>query len=138
MKLHSKHVKKWRELNPDKVKAHMAINNAVRNNRIKKLPCMLCGNPEVQAHHTDYTKRLDVQWLCSKCHSEKHNTNKKPQRVKVLIELNGVRRNPKFSYYILYPKVVKLREAGLHYSEIGKILNIATSTAYKIYNNKTY
>lgn len=36
------------------------------------LPCAVCGNPEVQGHHTDYNEPLDVMWLCRKHHRLVH------------------------------------------------------------------
>lgn len=55
---------------PEKYKARMAVGNAVRDGRLKKLPCDVCGDVESQAHHHDYSKPLDVRWLCFKCHRE--------------------------------------------------------------------
>lgn len=40
---------------------------------VKKLPCKVCGDKKTQAHHHDYSKPLDVTWLCSKHHSETHH-----------------------------------------------------------------
>lgn len=35
--------------------------------------CENCGEiREVQAHHNDYDKPLEVQWLCTNCHSMLH------------------------------------------------------------------
>lgn len=30
--------------------------------------CELCGRPDPQAHHSDYSFPLRVRWLCNKCH----------------------------------------------------------------------
>ena len=40
------------------------------------LPCEVCGATKAQAHHCNYSKPLDVRWLCPKHHAEwhKHNT----------------------------------------------------------------
>lgn len=55
---------------PAKTKAHNAVSNAIRDGRLHRQPCQLCGAAKVQAHHPDYSKPLDVEWLCFKCHRE--------------------------------------------------------------------
>lgn len=32
----------------------------------------ICGNDNAEAHHEDYSKQLDVLWLCHKCHMRHH------------------------------------------------------------------
>ena len=65
----------WRAQHPDAYKAHTAVSNAVRDGRLKKQPCAICGTEEhVHAHHKDYAKPLDVKWLCAKCHHRVHAT----------------------------------------------------------------
>lgn len=53
---------------PGKYKARYAVSSAIRDGRLKKLPCIYCGNKKSQAHHTDYRKKLDVKWVCFTCH----------------------------------------------------------------------
>lgn len=65
--------KKWRAENPDGYKAHSAVSNAVRDGRLAKEPCVFCRSKEVHAHHKDYSKPLDVVWLCPKCHHRMHH-----------------------------------------------------------------
>lgn len=58
---------------PEKARARFAVNNALRDGRLERRPCEVCGTTEkVQAHHTDYSRPLDVQWLCFKHHCEVH------------------------------------------------------------------
>lgn len=58
---------------PDRVVARNAVTNAVRDGRLKKLPCAFCGaGGRVEAHHHDYAKPLDVTWLCPPCHRRFH------------------------------------------------------------------
>lgn len=52
--------------------AAVAVNNAVRDGKMFKLPCIVCGEIEVQGHHPDYDKVYDVIWLCTKHHGEVH------------------------------------------------------------------
>ncbi len=61
-----------REKNPEKYKATTAVGNAIRDGRLKKQPCEVCGTGKVQAHHDDYEKPLDVRWLCRKHHLQVH------------------------------------------------------------------
>ena len=57
-----------REKYPEKYKARTAVNNAIRDGRLKKEPCCICGSMFSQAHHEDYSKPLDVKWYCKQCH----------------------------------------------------------------------
>lgn len=61
--------------NPEKYKARTAVGNALRDKRIFKKPCEYCGSEErVQGHHKDYSKPLEVTWVCFQCHRQKeHN-----------------------------------------------------------------
>lgn len=65
-------VRKYRKTNPDKYKAHTATNNAIRDGRLKKAPCVVCGREDVHGHHDNYARPLDVIWLCPPHHFERH------------------------------------------------------------------
>ena len=47
---------------------HLAIDRG----ELIRQPCA-CGNVEVGAHHEDYTKPLDVVWMCQSCHIKHHS-----------------------------------------------------------------
>ena len=54
-------------------KARNILAGAVRRGRIiKPSCCSACGREaekrSLHGHHEDYTKPLDVQWLCAECH----------------------------------------------------------------------
>lgn len=67
----------WRERNPDKYAAHIAVRNAVRDGKLTKMPCQICGSSiRVHAHHDDYSKPLEVRWLCTTHHKEWHANQK--------------------------------------------------------------
>ncbi len=59
---------------PERHLARMKFGNAVRDGRV--IPWPVCAIPECdgkpQAHHPDYSRPLDVVWLCSPHHREVH------------------------------------------------------------------
>lgn len=57
---------------PERVRARTRVYGASRNGTLLQLPCQDCGSPKSHAHHDDYKKPLNVEWLCSKCHGLKH------------------------------------------------------------------
>lgn len=68
---------RMRELYPEKVRARNILNDAVRDGLVlKPSACEECGDEpeprELQGHHEDYAKPLDVRWLCRPCHVEEH------------------------------------------------------------------
>lgn len=62
--------KRLRARSPERYRARDAVGNALRDGRLVKSPCEVCGAVRVQAHHEDYSKPLDVRWLCFKHHRE--------------------------------------------------------------------
>jgi hypothetical protein len=66
------YLKKYRERNPEIYKAHCAVNNAVRDKRLIKESCFICGDINTVGHHVDYSKPLEVIWLCQCCHKKIH------------------------------------------------------------------
>lgn len=65
----------WVQRNPLKKAATTAVGNALRDGRLARQPCEQCGAARAQAHHDDYSKPLDVRWLCTKHHAEWHKNN---------------------------------------------------------------
>lgn len=66
--------------------AQQALRAAVRYGRVVKWPA--CANPgctrtDVQAHHPDYSRPLDVVWLCPYCHKHAHRAHLKPAPKKI-------------------------------------------------------
>ena len=62
--------------NPVKYAAKIACSNAIRDGRLVRQPCEVCADERAQAHHDDYSKPLDVRWLCVSHHAEWHRHNK--------------------------------------------------------------
>jgi ribosomal protein S27AE len=67
-------VRKYRDENPVKYKAHGMVARAVRSGRlVKPDACESCGAVVgLEGHHDDYAMPLDVRWLCSSCHKVWH------------------------------------------------------------------
>lgn len=58
--------------------AHEAVHQAVFHGRLQKpQACSGCGAASERAalhgHHRDYSKPLDVIWLCGRCHRREHS-----------------------------------------------------------------
>lgn len=68
--------KKYVERNPEKIKAKNAINNAIAYGKMDRGACEICGESNADGHHPDYSKPLDVKWLCHQHHMDHHNNEK--------------------------------------------------------------
>jgi hypothetical protein len=78
----------YRGCMPDKTKkerVHDIIEKAIKRGIINNPHvCSKCGDTgvfkdgrsSIQAHHYDYDKPLEVEWLCQKCHHQWHIINK--------------------------------------------------------------
>lgn len=56
-------------------KAHTIVGNYLRDGKIKKSKeCFWCkcSDSKLEGHHHDYSKPLDLTWLCSPCHKKLH------------------------------------------------------------------
>ena len=66
---------RYYEKYPEKRAAKEALRAAVRYGKIEKPNnCQECGQEAlIHGHHTDYSKPLDVAWLCQTCHVRAHH-----------------------------------------------------------------
>jgi hypothetical protein len=62
---------KWRKQFPDRKNAQMKVYRALKNGVLTKEPCFICGEKS-EAHHPDYSRPLDVVWLCAPHHRQAH------------------------------------------------------------------
>ena len=67
---------RWAERNGLARWAHIALRNGLRRGLIAKRPCSICGAAEAEAHHPDYSKPLQVVWLCRKHHKAHHRAQR--------------------------------------------------------------
>ena len=63
------------ERNPIKRAAHLAVGNALRDGKLTRQSCEVCGEAKAHAHHDDYGRPLDVRWLCTTHHAAWHKEN---------------------------------------------------------------
>ena len=72
---HNKRCPIYRKNNPEKYKAHNLVNSAIGCGRLRRPEyCQDCGKKHryIHAHHEDYSRPLDVIWLCPPCHAKRH------------------------------------------------------------------
>lgn len=63
---------RWRERHPERYAAQVAVKNAVKRGELVRQPCACGRTDDVEAHHDDYKRPLDVAWLCPPCHKRRH------------------------------------------------------------------
>jgi len=72
-----------RRLCPEKVKARNIVNKAIQTGKLTRPDhCESCLKKcFVEAHHEDYSKPLDVDWLCGKCHNKLEELQAEYERI---------------------------------------------------------
>ena len=68
-------VRSYREANPNKYKAHGMVARAIRSGKLFRELCEVCSELDVHAHHDDYSKPLNIRWLCPVHHKKWHDDN---------------------------------------------------------------
>lgn len=65
---------KTRQRDPVKERARMVITHLIEDGKLQRQPCEVCGAPNAEAHHEDYSRPRDVLWRCRPHHMELHRT----------------------------------------------------------------
>lgn len=69
----NKRSRRWEVGNKEKKRAHDAVARAIKSGKLLRQPCSVCSRTcDVEGHHEDYTKVLEVVWLCPQHHSDVH------------------------------------------------------------------
>lgn len=55
--------------------ARRKVATEIEAGRMARSACEVCGHHPAEAHHDDYTKPLEVRWLCRLHHEEHHLLN---------------------------------------------------------------
>lgn len=65
---------------PEKHGARLLTQDAIRTGILSRQCCEKCGAEKTEAHHDDYSKPLQVRWLCHTHHAEHHRLEREDQR----------------------------------------------------------
>jgi len=74
---------RWEIRHREKRRAQWALSNAVRDGRLVRAKyCERCSDTKrIEGHHPDYSKPLEVQWLCDPCHKAVHKEERAANRL---------------------------------------------------------
>jgi len=74
---HSNANKTYQENYPNRKQASTIARNAIRDGKLTRgTSCVKCESTnKIEGHHCDYTKPLDLMWLCEPCHKQWHRDN---------------------------------------------------------------
>lgn len=134
---HAELARAYRHRNPEKLQAQNRLNYAVRSGVLERKPCEECGTANrVHAHHHDYSKPLDVRWLCYVCHKKAHPVDDEDKAIK----FSGAKKarlfgtdNPNGR---LTPREIdgirKMLDSGLSQVKIGKAFDVSQATVSRV------
>lgn len=80
---------KWKQNNPEKIKAQEKAQRAKREGILIPQPCEICLREDgklrtvVVMHHDDYSKPLEVRWLCHIHHRDVHYGEQEAEKLSV-------------------------------------------------------
>lgn len=127
-----------------KQSAHTLVAQAIRDGKIKKQPCKVCGNERAIAHHPDYDKPLEVEWLCLSHHMAAHGRGKGSKRLDKHPVPIGPRNGwwlnkakPNNSLYDAASIVVILRTHRIKQKEFCTATGLHSSVANLIVNGRS-
>ena len=89
-------IKRWNKKNPEKVRAKNKVEKMVFEGKMQKPEtCSECGSGGmIHGHHKDYSKPLEVEWLCQKCHMRRHKRIVRPKELGIgVVENNDKKRS---------------------------------------------
>lgn len=94
-----------------KFRCKSVVYQAIKSGRLIKQPCEVCGKSPAEGHHPDYTKPLQVKWLCRIHHLEVHaNREKKPKKRRIYISTKRDKKKSRTVTFGGWALLKRLRE----------------------------
>jgi len=72
--LYREYCRKYCYSNPRARYCHLFVYLALKSGKVVREPCEICGNPKTDAHHDDYSKPMEIRWLCRSHHRKLHRS----------------------------------------------------------------
>jgi len=133
--------KKYRVKYPEKARAHYAVAYAVKAGKIiQPVACEVCkAEVPLHGHHEDYSKQLEVIWVCHNCHENIHHPNRKlPKPKQTPNKVWHKKYQPAPKREVNLAKAKELRESGSSYASIAKEIGASIGTVFKWLNDRQY
>ena len=131
-------ISEWNEKHPNAKKAYQIVRKALQGGiLIKPKKCRKCKEErKLSGHHKDYSKPLEVIWLCPIHHIEKHpdryvkNSSDELKNLKKRIANYKKFLEQQNKEIIKRAKIVlRLKEQGLSFRQIGKKIGVSYEMA---------
>ena len=79
----------YRNRHRDRYEARLIAIRAIRRGALQRGPCLVCGEAKTEAHHEDYSKPLDVLWLCRRHHLDLHIQKRRSEKKQPIRDVAG-------------------------------------------------
>ena len=123
-------------MNPQQKAAYDAVRAARHKGLLERpLHCERCGKPDqpcsdgrtwLHGHHEDYSKPLDVQWLCAKCHRKVTRLRIGEQHPRAILTSK------------LVQAAILLRQSGFTATEIAEFYGVSRAAISHAVNGKNW
>jgi hypothetical protein len=105
--------------------ARSYLNTYIKRGIVEKQPCSHCGATEAEAHHSDYSKPLEVTWLCRECHLKLHGVPCARRAKNTRVD-TGCKPVEMYEFYR------SLHARGVTMTDLAKRLNVSRSVLAKL------
>lgn len=107
---------------PERHKARSAVARALRHGRLVKGPCRDCGDVLSYAHHEDYSKPLEVIWLCRKHH-------KSQDKARQILDRFTNENSPEVGQLVIGDEIYAVRACNLNEWARDRLKRVGTLEA---------